>query len=49
MSEALYKLAYCYYKLGAKEQAEKYVDMVISRYPNSQWMGNAKTLKGGLK
>lgn len=49
ISEALYKLAYCYYKLGAKEQAAKYVDMVISRYPDSQWSGNARTLKGGLK
>lgn len=49
ISEALYKLAYCYYKLGAKEQAVKYVDMVISRYPDSEWAGNAKALKGGLK
>lgn len=49
ISEALYKLAYCYYKLGAKEQATKYVDMVISRYPDSQWSGNARTLKGGLQ
>ena len=49
ISEALYKLAYCYYKLGAKEQAAKYADMVISRYPDSQWSGNARTLKGGLK
>lgn len=49
ISEALYKMAYCYYKLGAKEQAAKYADMVISRYPDSQWAGNARTLKGGLK
>ncbi|MBQ1999660.1 MAG: tetratricopeptide repeat protein, partial [Spirochaetales bacterium] len=48
ISEALYKMAYCYYKLGAKDQAGKYADMVVSRYPDSQWAANAKTLKGGL-
>lgn len=48
-SEALYKIAYSYHKLGGREQAEKYLDLLMEKYPQSRWVTNAQTLKENMK
>ncbi len=48
-SEAVYKVAYCYYKLGVMVQAVKYLEILQERYPQSKWVENAKSLKESIK
>ncbi|MCX6112378.1 MAG: outer membrane protein assembly factor BamD [Proteobacteria bacterium] len=43
-----YELANCYKKLDKPEEAKYYIDLLIITYPNSPYVGKAKSLQKGL-
>jgi TolA-binding protein len=42
--QALYGLAYCYYKTGANDSAKKYLSRITERYPGTDMANKAKDL-----
>jgi tetratricopeptide (TPR) repeat protein len=48
-AEALYKTAYCYFKLNDIEAVKKVLVKLYNTYPDSSWIQKAKDLEAGIK